>query len=84
MSARMVIEDPGPSPSRAHGLRDFGEICHSAAMWLFQFGVEQPQDDDVNTMMSTYRLNHRFNVRPPWRCNGHGWQAADPLASGRH
>jgi hypothetical protein len=73
VSARVVIEDPSPSLSRAHGFRNFGEICHSAAMWLFQFGVEQPQDDNVNTMMITYRLNNRFNVWPPWRCNGHGW-----------
>jgi hypothetical protein len=42
VSARVVIEDPGPSLmdpspslSRAHGFCNFGEICHSAAMWLF-------------------------------------------------
>jgi hypothetical protein len=35
VSARVVIEDPGPSLSSVHGFRDFGEICHSAAMGLF-------------------------------------------------
>jgi hypothetical protein len=73
VSARVVIEDPSPSLNRAPGFRNFGEICHSAAMWLFQFGAEQPQDDNVNTMMTTHRLNDRFNVWPPGRCNGHGW-----------
>jgi len=72
VSARMVIEDPCPSLSRAHGFCNFGQICHPAAMWLFQFGAEQPQDDNINTVMITYRLNNRFNVLPPWCCNGHG------------
>ena len=34
VSARVVIEDPSPSLSRAYGFRNFGKICHSAAMWL--------------------------------------------------
>lgn len=72
VSARVVIEDPGPSLSHAHGFGNFGEICHPAAMWLFEFGAEQPQDDNVDTMMIAYRLNNRFDVWPPWRCNGHG------------
>ncbi len=68
----MVIEDPGPWLSRAHGFSDFGEVCHPAAMGLLQFGVEQPQHDNVNTMMIAHRLNDRCNVWPPWRRNGHG------------
>jgi len=35
----LVIEDPSPSLS-AHGFRDLGEICHSAAVWPVQFGIE--------------------------------------------
>ena len=70
--APVVIEDPGPSLGGAHGLGYFGEICHPAAMWVFQFGVEQPQHDNVHAVMLTDRLNHRFDVRPPWRCNRHG------------
>src|SRR5258706_12544527 len=69
VSARVVIEDPRPSRSRAHGFRNFGEICHAAARGLFEFGVEQPQDDNVDTMMITHRLNNRLTVLPPWRCN---------------
>ena len=84
VSARVVIEDPGPLPSRAHWLRNFGEICHSAAMGLFQFGVEQPQHDNVNAMMITYRPDNRFNVWPPWRRNGHGRQESHRVAFGRH
>jgi hypothetical protein len=68
----MVIEGPGPSLSRTHGFCNFGKICHPAAMWLLQFGVEQPQDDNVNAVKLTYRLNNRFDVWPPWRGNGHG------------
>jgi len=53
-------------------------------MWLFQFGAEQPQDDNINTVMITYRLNNRFNVLPQWCCNGHGRQAANRVTPGRH
>jgi hypothetical protein len=53
-------------------------------MWLLLFGVEQPQQDNFDTMMITYRLNNRFNVLPPWRCNRHGRQAANRVTPGRH
>jgi len=55
-----------------------------AAMRLVQLGVQQPQDDHVNTMMIAHRPNNRCNVRPPWRCNVHRRQAADRVAFGRH
>jgi hypothetical protein len=69
--ARVVIEDSSPSLSSAHGFGNFGQVCHSAAVWLLQFGVEQPQHYDVNTMMITYGLNDWFNGLPPGRSNRH-------------
>jgi hypothetical protein len=82
--ARVVVEDTSPTLNRVHRLRNFGEICHSTAMRLLQLGVEQPQDDNVNTVMITDGLNNRLNVLPPRRCNGHSWQAADQVTFGRH
>jgi hypothetical protein len=66
VSSRFVIEDPSPSLS-VHGFRDLGEICHPTAMWLVQFGIEQPQDDDVNAVIIACRADNRFNVLPPGR-----------------
>jgi hypothetical protein len=72
----LIIKHPGPS-LRAHRFGDLGEIGHPAAMWLVQFGIEHPQHDDVDAMNIACRPDNRFNVLPPGRGNGHGWQAAD-------
>jgi len=61
VSTRVVIEDPGPLLSRAHGFRDFGEICHSARHVAVPVRASSSRrDDNINTMMITYRLNNRF------------------------
>jgi hypothetical protein len=41
-------------------------------VWLLQFGIEQPQDSDIDAVMITCRPNDRLNVLPPGRRNRHG------------
>jgi len=71
LSPRMVVEDPSPGLS-AYGFRDLREVCDPAAVRLLQFGIEQPQDNDINAVTITCRPNNRSNLLPPGRCNGHG------------
>jgi hypothetical protein len=51
---------------------------------LIEFGIKEPQDNDVNGVVSTCRPNNRFNVLPPGRGNGHGWQATNQATVGCH
>jgi hypothetical protein len=71
MSPRLVIEAPGPLLS-TYGFRDLGEVCHPAAVWLVQLGIEQTQNDDVDAVTITRRPDNRSDVLPPRRFNGHG------------
>jgi len=83
MSQRLIVKRPGPWLS-ADGFRDLREVCHLAAVRLIELGVEQPQDNDINGMMITCRPNNRFNVLPPGRSDGHGWQATEQATVGCH
>jgi hypothetical protein len=60
---RFLVEDSSPWLS-VYGFRDLGEVGHPAAVWLFQLGIEQPQDRDVDAVTFTRRPNNRFNVLP--------------------
>ena len=64
--------------------RDLGKVGHPAAVWLFQLGIEQPQDNDIDAVTFTCRPNNWLNVLPSRRCDGHGGQATERAAVGCH